>query len=351
MTADEQRSYLHVFTVACGNHTHVDSFATGLISSIHAGLSTAATTLKPLHMHLLHDGAAPAKNLIHLMERASSAQFLKPMFKFTAEPPKQTTMLASDTLATKTGNRACGTSRLMVPQWFPNLDSALYIDADCFVLGDIRLVFEHFSRFNATQWLGLALESESGINYYTSRAKRNAYGTQGVNTGVLLMNLTRMRHADLIRYAHAYRGSTAAGDQDIVNAYLNKHSDEFYQLPCELNRRDYRFNSMERDQRYSSNCDAPAWTEPGIIHGNGHAFDDGDIDASRSWTNGSDPESPVRVTTLATAFYRLRPHPSKRDSHTAPMTSRKSKAPTDGSDWYSTGLPRPTSIMPWWWAN
>ena len=103
---------------------------------------------------------------------------------------------------------------------------------------------------------------------------------------MLLLNLTRMRALTptLPAYAAAFTRPTPTGDQDVLNAWLNDHTnqvpisprapecrldvftsshvafthtytahtlishrEQVYRLPCELNRRDYRFNHYEPD--------------------------------------------------------------------------------------------------------
>ena len=300
--------WLHVFTTACGKMQDVFSWVTRLASSIHAGLRTHGPDLpdKGIHLHFIHDNSTYARDVLELMRRAALAGLFKPSFRFSAEPPEQTTFTTPHELRKKTGKRPCGLSRIFVGEWFPQLDHGIYIDADCLMLGDLREVFDqHLSRFSPTQWIGMAWESERGKNYFKMRSK-SIFQPQGLNSGVMLVNLTRMRTKPLVQFARDFKLPTSSGDQDILNYWLQHHRDEIYRLPCELNRRDYRFNHYEPDHMYDSKCDAPLWAEPGVLHGNGHGFDDDDINAPSSRKNQSDPQSLVRAIPLATAFYRLR---------------------------------------------
>ena len=192
--------WLHVFTTAC-DKAEVFSWATGLLSSIHAGLrmrhaagdASGGDHLGKVHVHLIHDGSRPAQDLIRKMERAAAARFFKPVFRFSAAAPDLTTARVRSVpqLTGKTGNRPCGLSRLFVADWFPDVDSGLYIDADCIVLGDVRQIFhQHLSAFTEAQWAGMAWESERGHNYYRSRSPQTYFRPQGLNSGVLLLNLT-----------------------------------------------------------------------------------------------------------------------------------------------------------------
>ena len=163
----------------------------------------------------------------------------------------------------------CSFARLSIAEEFPALDHAIYLDADTYVLGDIRDAFDvTFGAFNPSQWAALALETELGsrFNYYHSYLRqhpteaRNVYLPQGLNAGVLMMNLTRQRATGFAQFALAYPGRAPMGDQDIVNAYFARQRHELLILPCRLNRRP------------DSNCAEPAWVEPGVIHGNREAF-------------------------------------------------------------------------------
>ena len=78
----------------------------------------------------VHDGSARAVSLIHLMKRAAEANFLKPLFRFSAEPHNRTVGAIPNEIKNKDLRRPCGLSRLFVAEWFPHLDSGLYIDAD-----------------------------------------------------------------------------------------------------------------------------------------------------------------------------------------------------------------------------
>ena len=63
----------------------------------------------------------------------------------------------------------------------------------------------------------------------------------GINSGVILMNLTRLRHFNLeqlsFEYYVKYKSEIRAGDQDILNAMFHFHSEKLYVLPCHYNYR------------------------------------------------------------------------------------------------------------------
>ena len=158
-------AWVHVFTTACGGHA-IFSWVLGLLSSIHLGIDMRDRHLGGVHVHLVrawpaallprlpaacssvlspgcspgrrppsarpqvHDGSSRAVSLIHLMKRAAEANFLKPLFRFSAEPHNRTVGAIPNEIKNKDLRRPCGLSRLFVAEWFPHLDSGLYIDAD-----------------------------------------------------------------------------------------------------------------------------------------------------------------------------------------------------------------------------
>ena len=87
------------------------------------------------------------------------------------------------------------------------------------------------------------------------------YQPFGVNAGVLLLNLTRMRSSGFVAFALNYTKYSRLGDQDILNEWLESRREQAYILPCELNR------------RTDSRCDAPMHAEPAVLHGNRAAFE------------------------------------------------------------------------------
>ena len=65
--------------------------------------------------------------------------------------------------------------------------------------------------------------------------------TIGLNSGVMLMNLTRIRQLDWEKYIldiyHDYNTQLALGDQDILNIFFHFHPELLYLYPCNNNYR------------------------------------------------------------------------------------------------------------------
>lgn len=85
-------------------------------------------------------------------------------------------------------------------------------------------------------------ESESKkIGWYSRFARHPYYGDNGINSGVMLMNLKKMRlinwEQSLLPIYNQYHTNLVWGDQDILNIYFHLHPDELNLLPCEFNYR------------------------------------------------------------------------------------------------------------------
>lgn len=90
-------------------------------------------------------------------------------------------------------------------------------------------MWEHFLLMNSNQIAAMSYESEDFSNsWYHRFAKHPYYGRYGLNSGVMLMNLTRMRQFDWIAKLEPtlikYRSKIVWGDQDIINIIF--HSNE-----------------------------------------------------------------------------------------------------------------------------
>ncbi|GFG37561.1 hypothetical protein Cfor_09602 [Coptotermes formosanus] len=90
--------------------------------------------------------------------------------------------------------KPCASQRLFLPTVLHDVDSLLYVDTDTLFLGPLEDVWRHFDLMNSSQMAALTLEHEDpNTGWYNRFAKHPYYGRLGVNSGVMLMNLTRMR--------------------------------------------------------------------------------------------------------------------------------------------------------------
>ncbi|XP_074030303.1 glucoside xylosyltransferase 1 [Leptinotarsa decemlineata] len=161
--------------------------------------------------------------------------------------------------------KPCAAQRLFLPNLLENVDSILYMDTDTLFLTPVETIWEHFSKFNSSQMAALAPEHEDpNVGWYNRFAKHPYYGKLGVNSGVMLMNLTRMRAFRWKEYVvpiyKKYKLKITWGDQDIINIIFHYHPDKLYVYSC-------RFNYRPDHCMYSSVC-KPAETQGvAVIHG------------------------------------------------------------------------------------
>lgn len=145
--------------------------------------------------------------------------------------------------------------RLFIPAMFPQYSKGIYIDSDVVINGDLADLFaidigENF--IGACRDLSIA--DIPPLVAYTE----NAVGVKGneyINSGVLLMNLKKMRDCDLeghfLNLLNTYHFDSIAPDQDYLNAICNGN---IYYLPEE-------WDAMP-------NADRPPLKNPSLIHYN-----------------------------------------------------------------------------------
>lgn len=106
------------------------------------------------------------------------------------------------------------------------------MDTDCLVLRPVEDIWEHFSKFDSKQLAAVTPESEvEALGWYNRFAQHPFYGKFGINSGVMLMNLTRMRQfrwrEKIISIYKQYKQKLTWGDQDILNIVFHNHPGTF----------------------------------------------------------------------------------------------------------------------------
>jgi len=138
-----------------------------------------------------------------------------------------------------------GLLKLTLPQILPkSLGKVIVLDTDVVFATDIGRLWTLMSQFNSLQALGL-VENQSNW-YIPGKLWKNhrpwpAIG-RGFNTGVILMDLARLRKMNWLRL---WRGvaennlvtllSTSLADQDVINAVISRQEGMVYRLPCSWN--------------------------------------------------------------------------------------------------------------------
>lgn len=179
--------------------------------------------------------------------------------------------------------RVCATARLFLHEMLEDLDSGIFLDTDIIFMDDIQHLQNHFRRFNPSQVVGMAAVEP----HYSNVDHVDHYGPPGVglNAGVILMNLTRMRlmsgggFTGAVRYIFSrHKDYLPLADQDILNAIFGTSPWYLYELPCSWNyivwqcREDLSFESNPRSVTGKNLCPDSALNGVSLLHGVSVAF-------------------------------------------------------------------------------
>ncbi|XP_014372030.2 glucoside xylosyltransferase 1 [Papilio machaon] len=164
----------------------------------------------------------------------------------------------------------CAAQRLFIPKLIPHIDAMIYVDTDTLFLKPVDELWSEFSKFNDSQISAMAAEDDNpNVSWYPRFAKHPFYGKYGLNSGVMLMNLTRMRSFGWVEYVTPvmlkWKLYIPWGDQDIINIIYHYHERAVHLLSC-------RYNYRSDQCTYGDAC-ADA-TEHGIyvLHGSRGIF-------------------------------------------------------------------------------
>ena len=145
--------------------------------------------------------------------------------------------------------------RLFIPSMFPQYDKGIYIDSDIVLTDDIAKLFDIDIGEN---YIGacndLSIADIPPLVAYTEKAV-GVNAKEYINSGVLLMNLKKMRDDDLeghfLALLNKYHFDSIAPDQDYLNAMCNG---KIYYL-------EEKWDTMPNDAK-------PMLTETSLIHYN-----------------------------------------------------------------------------------
>ncbi|XP_057186419.1 glucoside xylosyltransferase 1 isoform X1 [Triplophysa rosa] len=179
--------------------------------------------------------------------------------------------------------KPCASQRLFLPLILKDVDSLLYVDTDILFLRPVEDIWKFLSGFNSSHVAAMAPEHEEPrIGWYNRFARHPYYGRTGVNSGVMLMNLTRIRAkhfkndmtavnlkwADLLMpLLHKYKLNITWGDQDLLNIIFHHNPESLFVFPCQWN---YRPDHCI----YGSNCNDAEQHGVYILHGNRGVYHD-----------------------------------------------------------------------------
>ncbi|XP_028163603.1 glucoside xylosyltransferase 1 [Ostrinia furnacalis] len=164
----------------------------------------------------------------------------------------------------------CAAQRLFIPKLLTHIDAMIYVDTDTLFLGPADEIWHFFSQFNSSQISAMTLEDDNpNISWYPRFAKHPFYGKYGLNSGLMLMNLTRMRTFGWVDYVTPimlkWKLYIPWGDQDIINIIFHYHESAVLVLPC-------RFNYRADQCMYGDACAGAAARGVLLLHGSRGVF-------------------------------------------------------------------------------
>eukprot|EP00051_Salpingoeca_urceolata_P001272 m.39672 g.39672 ORF g.39672 m.39672 type:complete len:905 (-) comp11299_c0_seq1:29-2743(-) len=230
--SDHSCSVVHLGVLVAG--ANATRSAVTLIKSILAHRTCA------LHFHFLVDGRS-ARVLGELMASWAVSHVevsLHSLVNHTAEVAWVRTAHASGVY---------GLSKLLYESVLPpSIPRLIALDTDMVMLGDVRQLWDEFDRFSSEQCVGAVAQQSDWYLGAVSDPRGPSIVwpavARGINTGVLLLHLDRLRAlpwrplwSALTRSELKHRRYTALADQDVFNLAQVHHPNLFYSLPCTWN--------------------------------------------------------------------------------------------------------------------
>ncbi|XP_053741328.1 glucoside xylosyltransferase 1-like isoform X2 [Synchiropus splendidus] len=258
----------HIAVVACGPR---------LEETLIMLKSAVLFSRKPLHFHIF------AENELHDSFRFALLSWpagVRTKFNFTIYP---ITFPPENEKEWKKLFKPCASQRLFLPLILNEVDSLLYVDTDILFLQPVENIWALLSEFNGSQLAAMAPEHEEPrIGWYNRFARHPYYGKTGINSGVMLMNMTRLRKKFfkndmtsvtlrwkeiLVPLLQKYKLNITWGDQDLLNIIFHHNPESLYVFPCQWN---YRPDHCI----YGSNCQEADKDGVFILHGNRGVYHD-----------------------------------------------------------------------------
>uniref|UniRef100_UPI0037E7B778 glucoside xylosyltransferase 1-like isoform X2 n=1 Tax=Semicossyphus pulcher TaxID=241346 RepID=UPI0037E7B778 len=262
----DERSHLAV--VACG--PRLEETLTMLKSAV-------LLSKKPLHFYIFAEDDLH-ESFRHALD--SWPRTVQTKFNFTIYP---ITFPKENAKEWKKLFKPCASQRLFLPLILKEVDSLLYVDTDILFLRPVEDIWALLSQFNSSHLAAMAPEHEEPrIGWYNRFARHPYYGKTGINSGVMLMNMARLREnffkndmttvalkwdEILMPLLQKYKLNITWGDQDLLNIIFNQNPESLYVFPCPWN---YRPDHCI----YGSNCQLAEQEGVFILHGNRGVYHD-----------------------------------------------------------------------------
>uniref|UniRef100_A0A3P9BMZ1 Glucoside xylosyltransferase 1 n=1 Tax=Maylandia zebra TaxID=106582 RepID=A0A3P9BMZ1_9CICH len=264
LKAESRDERSHLAVVACGPR---------LEETITMLKSAVLFSKKPLHFYIF------AEDELHKSFR-NTVSIFRARFNSSIYP---ITFPKENAREWKKLFKPCASQRLFLPLILKEVDSLLYVDTDIIFLQPVEDMWALLSQFNSRQLAAMAPEHEEPrIGWYNRFARHPYYGKTGINSGVMLMNMTRLREKFfkndmttvtlkweemLMPLLQKYKLNITWGDQDLLNIIFHHNPESLYMFPCQWN---YRPDHCI----YGSNCQQAEQEGVFILHGNRGVYHD-----------------------------------------------------------------------------
>ena len=164
------------------------------------------------------------------------------------------------------------------------VDRVATFDIDIKFNASVATLYEHFNHFSPSNILGLAYEQQPTYLHFAERYRAMnpesligsppPLGKPGLNSGVMLIDLARLRRSDIYnrmlepehlkQLVEKYSFQSCLGDQDFYTLLNFDFPELFYVLPCSWNRQLCRWFETEDSFDAYHRCDGDIY----IYHGN-----------------------------------------------------------------------------------
>jgi UDP-xylose:glucoside alpha-1,3-xylosyltransferase len=256
--------------VACGNR--VEEALTSMRSAV-----LSAAQPERLFFHILHNEETNGTHVV--FQKVLTGWTKQQTFRFAlyhAHVPHAYSKLFTP----------CSSQRLFLHNVLPPfVERVIYLDTDTLLLDDIGILYRDFISSNRLAAMSAEHEAAAQAGHYRDEAQHPYYnqnGVHGLNSGVLLMDLDRIRQTkdwsdQLESFRLEYQDRLVFGDQDLLNLYFHQYPKRLHLLEsCRWNYRIdhcyFRSHCPDHDGKIS------------LLHGNRGVFHKAD---EEKWSVGS----------------------------------------------------------------
>ena len=206
-----------------------------LVQAVTLLKTVAIFSSRPITVHIAHNNLNIFEQMKNAVSKFEKGDFMRLNSVSIEYPPGLDDMMHA--------YKICATASLFLHELLPEVDAGIFLDTDVILMGDPAQLWDRFQLFTPFTALALATVDKE-YSFKKSNNRHLYYGLpqNGLNSGVVLMNLTRLRalpgggFTGTIRAIwDEHKESVPYGDQDILNILGWQSPYLFQPLPCEWN--------------------------------------------------------------------------------------------------------------------